>query len=888
MAALSPGTRLGVYEVVEAIGAGGMGEVYRARDTKLGRDVAIKVLPEDFSADAERLARFRREAQVLASLNHPNIAAIYGTEDNALILELVEGPTLAERIAQGPIPLEEAIAIARQIAEALEAAHEAGIIHRDLKPPNVKVQEDGTVKVLDFGLAKAIEGEAKGDSSESPTLTGAATRAGVIMGTAAYMSPEQAKGKKVNRRADVWAFGAVLYEMLTGKRPFDGEDISDTLAAVLRAEPEWDALPAALAPTLRTYLIRCLEKDPKQRVPDIGVVRLAMEGAFEADAPPASAAPRSGWRALGVALILGALVGAALLSLLSLLSSTPDAPRPLARFVIDSSSEFLPRGEVAVAITPDGTRIIYRRVTPGRNELVVRALDELESTSLVVEVGFLSGPFLSPDGKWVGYFDGPVLQKVSILGGPPVTICALPAGGSRGASWRDDNTIIFATARPGGLWRVPAGGGEPEELTTPDAGQGGHRSPEILPGGEAVLFGIAGTSDENNQIAVLTLDSGETRILVPGGSNPRYAPSGHIVYGVGRTLRAVGFDLDALEVTTDPVPVLEGVVGGFGSASFDMSQNGSLVYVVGPRERDVERTLVWVDREGSEEALAAEPRAYTYPRISPDGTRLALDVRDQEQDIWIWDFARETLTRLTFDPTPDYYPAWTPDGARVAFGSSREGVFNLFWKAADGTGTVEQLTESATLLLPQTFSPDGTQLIFRESAVPAVNLGVRSMDTDGTLESLLASEFNEQNAEIAPDGNWLAFDSNASGQFEIYVRPFPNVDEGRWQISQGGGTQPLWGPDGRELFYVTPTGQLTAVPIETDPFAPGNPEVVLERSYLSRPGGIAVGRTYDVSPDGKRFLMIKDGGPGDETEPTQLILVQNWLDELKRLVPVHN
>jgi len=425
-----------------------------------------------------------------------------------------------------------------------------------------------------------------------------------------------------------------------------------------------------------------------------------------------------------------------------------------------------------VAITPDGTRIIYRTMTPGRDQLVVRALDELESTSLIVEESrFLSGPFLSPDGIWVGYFAGEVLRKVSILGGPPVTICELPVSGQRGASWGDDNTIIFASTGTGGLWRVPAGGGEPQELTTLGAEQIVHQWPEILPGGEAVLFTTVGTDLRSTQIAVLSLDSSETKILVPGGNNPHYAPTGHIVYSVGRTLRAVGFDLDELEVTTDPVPVLEGVVaGGFGSAGFGMSQNGSLVYVTGPPARDVERTLVWVDREGSEEVLTAEPRAYTYPRISPDGTRLALDVRDQEQDVWIWDFSRETLTRLTFDPAPDYYPVWTPDGARVAFGSGRGGQFNLFWKAADGTGTVEQLTESATVLLPQTFSRDGTQLVFRENSPRAVNLGVRSMDTDGTMESLLASDFNEQNAEIAPDGNWLAFDSNASGQVAISIR----------------------------------------------------------------------------------------------------------------------
>ena len=868
------------------------GEVYRARDTTLGRDVAIKVLPEDFSADAERLARFRREAQVLASLNHPNIAAIYGTEQNALILELVEGPTLAERIAQGPIPLEEAIAIARQIAEALEAAHEAGIIHRDLKPPNVKVQEDGTVKVLDFGLAKAIEGEAKGDSSESPTLTGAATRAGVILGTAAYMSPEQAKGKKVDKRADVWAFGAVLYEMLTGKRPFVGEDISDTLAAVLRAEPEWDALPTDLSPTLRTYLTRCLEKDPKQRVPDIGVVRLAMDGAFDVAAessdagaePPARSRPAIGI-ALAMALTFGALIGTAVWIL------KPEPPRPLTRFVVNAPSQppSIASPGVDVAITPDGTRLVYR--AGDDNELWVRAVDELEGAPLTGLGRNPGSPFLSPDGNWVGYFEGGnALRKVSINGGPPVTICELPGGAWGGASWGLDDEIVFATGETSGLQLVAAGGGEPQRLTDA-ASDVDHLWPEILPGGEAVLFTIK-EGQNVGDIALVSLDSGETRVLVPGGSNPRYVPTGHIVYGSRGTIRAVGFDLDRLEVTSDPIPVLERVSTKFsGATNIGISQNGSLFYVRGPEYAAVERTLVWVDRAGREEPLSAEPRAYAYPRISPDGSRVALDVRDQEQDIWIWDFARETLTRLTFHPGPNLYPTWSPDGLQVVFGLNGN-PNSLLRKAADGTGSVELLDESTSNFLPQTFSPDGTQLVFAElnTGGGGFNIGVRAMDAEGTSKPLLATEFDEMNAELSPDGAWLAYQSNASGRFEIYVRPFPNVEEGRWQISSGGGAKPLWAPDGRELFYLSSDGRLMAVPVATDPFAPGNPEVVFEQTYIASGGaggGIGVGRTYDVSPDGKRFLMIQERS-GDEIEPPQLILVQNWLDELNRLVPVEN
>ena len=846
------------------------------------------------------LARFKREAKVLASLNHPNIASIYGLEQSEsthyLVLELVPGETLAERISRGPIPLEEALDIATQIVEALEEAHEQGIVHRDLKPANVKQTEDGKIKVLDYGLAKVFQEETPdADSSMSPTLTRDGTRVGVILGTASYMSPEQAKGKRVDKRTDIFAFGAVLYEMLTGKKAFPGEDVSEVLASVIKLEPDWKALPAGVSSRLLDLLRRCLEKDSKRRVRDIGDVRLAMEGAFETTAAqPGAVSQPIGWRpsmgmAAAAALLFSVITGIVVRSL------KPEAPRPLYRAIVNPPS--LPPNldppdvDVDVAITPDGTRIVYVALVDGR-QLVVRALDEIEATPLGGLGDNPRGVFISPDGNWVGYFeDG--LQKVSILGGPPVFISENPGGGPRGASWGDDDSIVFATAGPSGLWRVPAGGGEPEELTTPDAEQGDHLWPEILPGSTAVLFTIIGGPVEGAQIAVLSLDSGETKVLIPGGSNPRYAPTGHIVYGVGGTLRAVGFELDKLEVTSDPVPVLDGVITkSTGAANFGMSQSGSLAYVAGPQQGGVVRTLVWVDREGREEALAAEPRPYHHPRVSPDGTRLAVDVfdvLDQENDIWIWHFARETLTRLTFDPALDVRPAWTPDGLQVAFGSQRGGsVFSTFWKAADGTGTVE-LIESANNPVPMTFSPDGTQLVFYEShPETGRNLHVRSMDADGTSVPLLVTEFNEWNAEISPDGHWLAYQSDASGQDEIYVRPFPNTDDGRWQISRGGGTKPLWGPDGRELFYLSLGGQLTAVPTETDgSFTFGNPEVVFEETYYFR-GGSFLGRTYDISPDGKRFLMIKERGPGDETEPTQVILVLNWFDELKRLVPTDN
>ena len=553
---LKPGTTLGPYTVTAKIGEGGMGEVYRARDTKLDRDVALKVLPEAFTADPDRLARFEREAKVLASLNHPNIAAIYGLEEaddtRALVLELVEGPTLADRIAKGPLPLDEAVPIAKQIAEALEAAHEAGVIHRDLKPANIKVRDDGTVKVLDFGLAKALDPNTEGDPSQSPTLTAAATQMGVIMGTAAYMSPEQARGKPVDKRADIWAFGCVLYEMLTSKRAFGGDDVSLTLAKVLEREPRWESLSDTTPPNVRKVLERCLEKEPRQRVQAIGDVRLAMEGAFEtavsAPSEPGAVPQVQVWQRPAavslLALVVAIVTGVAVWSLMrpapgavvnSLLTPPPSMPLNIAIF------------DVNVALTPDGTRVVYRGLVNGQPHLFVRPLAVLDATPLTGLSSNPLNPFISPDGDWIGFFDGfGALQRVSIRGGPAITIVEDVPGYPRGASWGPDDMIIFATGSSG-LLRVPMGGGELEVLTTPDAERGevNHAWPEILPGGRAVLFTIdAAGGPQNAQIAVLSLESGDYEVLVPGGSNPRYVPTGHIVYGVGGTLRAVGFDLE--------------------------------------------------------------------------------------------------------------------------------------------------------------------------------------------------------------------------------------------------------------------------------------------------------------------------------------------------------
>ena len=691
---LPPGHRLAHYEIVEPIGKGGMGEVYRARDGKLGRDVAIKVLPEEFAENEERLARFKREAKVLASLNHPNIASIYGLEQSDethyLVLELVPGETLAERISRGPIPLEEVLDIATQMAEALEEAHEHGIVHRDLKPANVKQTEDGKIKVLDYGLAKVFQEETpEADSSMSPTLTRDVTRVGVILGTAAYMSPEQACGKPVDRRTDIWAFGAVLFEMLTGTKPFPGDDISQTLARVIDREPDWSALPATVPPSLATYLRRCLQKDPRQRVQAIGDVRLALEGAFETTATQQGAVSQPvGWRpSMGMAATAVLLFSiAAGVAVWSVVHREP-TPRPVIRFSLP-----LPPGETltaagrhAVALSSDGTRLVYS----ANNQLYLRAMDQMETTPVRGTEGGARSPFFSPDGEWVGFYaGGGQLKKVAVSGGAPVTLC--DAQSPLGARWGADDTIVFGQ-RGAGILQVSADGGTPEVLI-PLTGTEGF-GPQVLPGEKAVLFTLLheGRNWDDAQIVVHSFETGERKVLVEGGRDARYVPTGHLVYVLDGTLLAVPFDVDALEVMGGPIPMAEGVMTAglrSGAAHFGVSDTGALVYVTADPG---DRTLVWVDRDGREETLAAEPRAYQYPRISPDGGRLAVDVRDQEQDIWIWDFARETLTRLTFAPGLDSYPVWTPDGRQVAFASNRDGPeHNLYWKAADGTGSIER------------------------------------------------------------------------------------------------------------------------------------------------------------------------------------------------------
>ena len=897
-----------MYQVGEQIGQGGMGEVFRARDTTLDRDVALKVLPQLFTDDPERLARFEREAKTLASLNHPNIGQIYGLEQTqaatgpgqpmkALVLELVEGPTLADRIAQGAMPIEDALGIATQIADALEAAHAQGVIHRDLKPANVKVREDGTVKVLDFGLAKAFSPDAgTSDLTLSPTisLTAAATQMGMIVGTAAYMAPEQAKGKPVDKRADVWAFGAVLFEMLAGEKPFPGEDVSDVLATVIKSEPDWEALPADTPPRVRQVLAACLAKQPKTRLHDMADVRLALGGTFDTPAsatPEQVATPVARWQRPGplaaAALLLAALgVGA------GWLARTPEVPSPdVARFPIPVAPGAVNAigNDRQIAISPDGFRLVYRDVATGsRPSLYVRQRDQLDAAPLRGAEGGI-GPFFSPDGEWVGFTEvgAWVVKKVPITGGPSVTLGSVPdEAAPLGAAWGPDGRILFGQQTGGLVW-MSDGGGATEPLTNLDA-EGGERMhgwPAFIPDTTAALFVIMdGNSTGIGDLATVRLDTGAVTRLGLTGTSPRWLPSGHLVFALDDgSLRAVAFDRERLETIGNPVPVVEGVsVKAAGAGNYDLTENGDLFYLPGGANVG-QRTVVWVDRDGVREPISAPPRNYTYARLSPDGRRVALDSRDDENDIWVWDLERETLLRLTRDPGMNRGPVWSPDGARIAFTATRDGVESIFWQAADGSGEPEMLHD--TISFPAGFTPDGEQLLFGPQLAGAGDVGVLSVNGSEPPRMLLEEAFSEQNPQVSPDGRWLAYESNESGALEIYVRPFPDVESALYPVSTSGGSRPRWSADGSELFYYVGPDTIMAVPVASaDELTLGRPEVAVQGSYAIP---LNTGTHYDVSADGRRFLLIVDDtGDDRDAPPPQLVLVQHWMEEVRRLAPV--
>jgi len=899
---LNPGTKLGPYEILAPLGAGGMGEVYRARDTKLDRDVAIKVLPDSFASDADRVARFQREAKTLAALNHPNIGGIYGLEEGqgvtALVLELVEGQTLAERIegqrAKGSgLAIDEALPIARQIAAALEAAHGQGIVHRDLKPANVKVRPDGTVKVLDFGLAKGL-GTGVGPASTptpvpsmSPTLTTPMmTGMGVVMGTAAYMAPEQAKGKPVDKRADIWAFGCVLYEMLTGRRPFDGDDVSDVMATVLKSDPDWTAIPSDVPPHIKVLIQRCLEKDARKRVADISVALFLMTEPFAAPAAavdPARASRTRPW----VPLVAGtaAVVVSAIAAVWITIVVTGRVPQPMRFAIVPSAAEpFAPQGtDRDIAVSPDGRRIVYRATVGGATKLVVRDVNQLDG-KVLDGTDLARSPFVSPDGQWVAFQSGGVMKKVAITGGPPVTLCSL-SGTLRGGSWQGD-TIVFATGdQTTGLLSVPAAGGEPTILTKPDPGEGDHLFPFVLPDGRHVLFtiGNANLAAGGWQIAVLDLKTKARKVLVRGGSQAQYVTSGALVFAIAGTLRAARFDASSAEVTSEPVPVLEQVSNSVsGAANYAVSRDGLLVYVPGSSAgAEAKRTLVWVGRDGREEPVHTDARAFNDPRLSPDEQRALVEITDEADDIWMVDLSRGALTRQTFDAGEDESAVWMPDGKTIVYASTRAGTpLAVNRRRADGAGGEEPLWTGSAHVHVETSTPDGRALILSSAAVGGgqFDLMLLPLEGDRKLKPLVQTRFDDARARVSPDGRWIAYSSDETGRGEVYVRAFPSL-EGKTQVSTGGGAQPVWAKRGDELFFRTP-GAMMAVRIQPGAsFSVGQPRKLFDGRFYSKNAGTG---GYDVSRDG-RFLMVKDASAAQSATgtPASLIVVLNWFEDLK-------
>jgi predicted Ser/Thr protein kinase len=862
--ALTAGTRLGPYEILAPIGAGGMGEVYRARDTKLKREIALKVLPDSFARDPERMARFQREAEVLAAFNHANIAQIYGVEDRALVMELVDGQTL-----QGPLPLETALNYARQIADALEAAHEKNIIHRDLKPANIMITPAGVVKVLDFGLAAVAQSSDPSDPANSPTLTISPTRAGMILGTAAYMSPEQARGKAVDKRADIWAFGVVLFEMLTGQRLFAGETVSDTLAAVLKTEPDLTQVPA----NVRRLLEACLQKDPKRRLQAIGDWRLLLT-----DEPQQVVAP-SRSRLAWIAAVL-AVVSIGLGAMLWRSTRPIDPPlKPLVRLDVDLGPDVSlgSRSGADVIISPDGTRLVY----VSRNRLFTRRLDQTDATELAGTEG-ASAPFISPDGQWVGFFAGGKLKKTSVEGGGVIALCdagVIPPGGS----WSGDGYIVAALNLPDGLWQIPSAGGTPVLLTRLDHGETGYEYqwPQIIPGAKAVLFTHAGN------VEVISLPERRSKVLAHGTFG-RYLPSGHLVYvdwGTG-TLFAVPFDHDKLEVHSTPAPVLEHVAYSFrGDAQLDFSRTGTLVYQGAQASRLF--TAQWLDGAGKTQPLLVKPGVYGRPTLSPDGHRLALEVTDGSgTDIWVYDWRQDTMRRLTFTGTTSD-PQWSPDGRYIVF--KLEGGMSV--TRSDGAGKPQPLVQSKNQEFPYSFSPDGKRLAYTQVTGPALSLWTVPLESDGTglkagkPEAFLQNSANEAYPSFSPDGRWMAYSSSESGTDQIYVAAFPGQG-GRQQISNDGGLFPMWSRNGHELFFQTLDNRIMMAE-----YTANRDSLTAEKPRLwsdKRPGGAVNSvKNVDLAPDGKRVAALMPVA-GQESQQSQnhVIFLENFFDELRRRVPV--
>jgi serine/threonine-protein kinase len=860
-----------------------MGEVYKARDTKLGREVAIKVLPEAFAENKERLARFEREARLLASLNHPNIATIHGLEESDgthfLVLEFVRGETLAERIKRGPIAVDEALPLFKQIAEGLEAAHEKGVIHRDLKPANIKVTPEGKVKVLDFGLAKAMQPEEPvADSSQSPTLT-KDTALGAIMGTAAYMSPEQARGKAVDKRTDVWAFGCCLYESITGKEAFKGETVSDTIGAILRAEPEWNLLPDSTPSSCRRLLDRCLRKDAATRLQDIGDARLEIDEAKAGSEALPSLEEASWKRWLTIPRLASSFaivaVAAALLAWYFARSETASSGAVTRASMVFPEDAAMPYEVGSFALSPDGRHLVYIGGNQkGTWQLYVRDLDTNQVRPLP-GTNNADRPFFSPDGSWLAFNSEGFVKKVSLRGGILQKVCETRFSWH---SWGVDDKIYFDVD---GIVAVPATGGSIESVTQLDksAGEFGHWTSKLLPDGKALIYTVySGGSLNDTTIAIQSLDSGVRRTIISPGFDAHYLPTGHIVYVHGRSLMAVPFDLDRKEVTGEPVLVHEDVLVDFWTAraAAAWSNDGSFVFLEG----NYEDTLVRVDRSGREESLFDVKGLFFWPRLSSDGRRMAVTVVDRNNpDIWVGDLDRGTMTRLTFGGD-SLQSVWAPGDDWMVYRTYFDEHTNLYRKAADGSREQELLLSTSFDKAPSSFSPDARYLAYTEYRQGDSGISLLPLGDQGEPHDFLNTPFFEGEMDISPDGNWAAYHSDESGAFEVYVRPFPEGGE-KIRVSLDGGQFPVWSRDGKELFYQN-EGKLLAVSIKGGPRPQiSTPHVVLESKHKLR----AIVKNYDVFPDGQSFLMIKTKHPAYTTE---LHVIFNWFEELKRLVPTEN
>jgi serine/threonine-protein kinase len=875
---MSPQESIAHYRIAAKLGEGGMGAVYRATDTKLNREVAIKILPEVFAADPDRMARFTREAQVLASLNHPNIAAIYGVEDRAIILELVEGPTLAQRIARGAIPLDEALAVGKQIAEALEYAHERGVVHRDLKPANVKITPDGRVKVLDFGLAAVAQAAAcePGDLTTSPTLTMRTTVAGTLLGTAGYMSPEQARGQAVDRRADIWAFGVVLHEMLTGRALFGGSTISDTLAGVLKGDLDLTGVPSEVRPVVE----RCLRRDLRLRWRSIGDVFAVLEEGAPVAAPLETRRNTTPWIIAAALAIALAVTGA------GWWRATRPVEHLLMRLSVDLGVEALTGLNLTAAISPDGRRLVYPARGPdGKQQLATRLLDQAQATFLPgTEAG--REPFFSPDGQSIGFYALSQLKIIPVQGGAPISLSA--ANGFQGGNWGDDGSIVFSPGSTLPLSRISAAGGKSQPITRLGPGEITHRWPQFLPGGGAVLFtsSPSATGMDNASLQVVSLKTGQVKILQRGGYYGRYLPGGWLVYLHQGGLYGAKFDLGRLEMIGSPTSLLEDVAASpsTGGGQFDFSASGAFVYLAG-RSTAQAWQVAALDSSGKMQTLMPKAGAYSYPVFSPDGRKLAFI--GESTDVYIYELGRDTTARLTFKGDC-HSPAWAPDSRHVMFASGS----SFMWMRGDGVGDPQRLLEDPGVVpRPWSFAPDGRRLAYHvrnpETGFDLWTLPLDLTDPDhpkaGKPELFLRTPDDELVPRFSPDGRWIAYRSSEGGHPEVYVRPFPPASGSKWQISSGGGLYPLWSNNGRELFYETADNRIMVVDYTAGgaSFVPGKPRLWLDKQLFYT--GTS---NLDLAPDGKHFavLSLPESALG-EKRSVHVTMLLNFFDELTRRLP---